>query len=102
MRPAEGERNGLAGCGSGDRLIGSITITLHDAAITIEELEPMDCAAPGRVAVGDSRRIGPAPGPVVAGNGPEIPLLGAAAAGVEHRRHRLIDRNLAGGQDELA
>jgi hypothetical protein len=38
MCPAEGKRNRLAGCGSGDRLVGGITVALHDAAILIEEL----------------------------------------------------------------
>jgi hypothetical protein len=28
--------------------------------------------------------------------------IGAAAAGIEHRRHRLVDRDLGRGQDELA
>ena len=83
-------------------LVGRISVALHDAAIAIEQLERVDRAATGSVAVGDRRRIGPAPGPVVAGDGPEVSLLGAAAAGIEHRRHRLVDRDLAGGQNELA
>ncbi len=62
----------------------------------------MDRAASRSVGVGDSRRIGPAPGPVVTGDGPEVSFLGAAAARIEHRRHGLIDRDLARGQDELA
>ena len=62
----------------------------------------MNGATPRRIAVGNGRRIGSAPRPVVAGNRPEIPLLGAAAARVEHRRHRLVNCYLAGGQDELA
>jgi hypothetical protein len=28
--------------------------------------------------------------------------IGAAAAGIEHRRHRLVDRYLGRGQDEFA
>ena len=62
----------------------------------------MHRAAAGRVAVGDGRRIGPAPRPVVAGDRPEVSLLGAAAARIEHRRHRLVDRDLARGQNEFA
>ena len=38
MCPAEGKRNRLAGCGGGDRLVGGVTVALHDAAILIEEL----------------------------------------------------------------
>src|ERR1700740_2056530 len=98
MRPAEGERNGLAG-GGGNLLVGGIAVALHDAAIALEQLEPVDRAAPGRVAKGDSRRIGPAPGPVVAGDCPEVTT---AATGIEHGCDRLIDRDLGGGQDELA
>ena len=75
---------------------------MHDAAIVLEQLERVDRAATGSVAVGDRRRIGPAPWPVVAGDRPEVSFLGAAAAGIEHRRHGLVDRDLARGQDELA
>jgi len=32
---------------------------------------------------------------VVAGDRPEVSLLGAAAAGIEHRRYRLVDCDLA-------
>jgi len=68
---------------------------LHDTAITIEQLERMNRTATRRVAVGDGRRIGPAPWPVVAGDRPEVSLLGAATAGIEYRRYRLVDRDLA-------
>jgi hypothetical protein len=43
------------------------------------------------VVVGDGRRITPAPGPVVTGNGPEVSFLGASEAGIEHRNHGLVD-----------
>ena len=43
------------------------------------------------VVVGDGRRITPAPGPVVTGNGPEVSFLGASEAGIEHRNHGLVN-----------
>ena len=61
----------------------------------------MDRPATGRIGVGDGRRVSPAPGPVVAGDRPEIAVLDPAAAGIEHRRPGLVDRNLAGCQDEF-
>ena len=102
MRPAEGERDRLLAGSAGNRLIGGISVALHDAAIGPEELKRMDRSATGSVAVGDRRRVGSAPGPVVAGDGPEVSLLDAAAAGIEHRRHRLVDRDPARGQNDLA
>jgi hypothetical protein len=102
VRPTERERDRLVACGAGNGLVGGVAVALHDAAIAIEQLEGVGGAATGSVAVGDGRRVGPAPRPVVAGNDPEVSLLGAAAAGIEHRRHRLIDRDLVRGQNELA
>src|SRR5262245_56087629 len=99
MRPAEGKRDGLARRGS-NLLVGGITVALHDAAIALEQLEPVDRTAAGSVAIGDGRRVSSTPRPVVPGNGPEVSLLGAAASGVEHRRYRLIDRDFARGQNE--
>jgi hypothetical protein len=56
----------------------------------IEQLQSVDGAATRSVAVGDGRRITPAPGPVVTGNGAEVSFLGAGAAGIEHRHHGLV------------
>ena len=102
MRPAEGERDGLARRLGGELLVGGVAVALHDAAIAVEQLQRMHRAAAGRVGVGDGRRIGPAPGPVVAGDRPEVAVLGPAAAGIEHRRLRLVDRDLAGAEDQFA
>src|SRR3954468_1731906 len=101
MRPTEGQRDGPARRGS-NLLVGGIAIALHDAAIALKQLEPVDRAAAGSVAKCDGRRVGPTPGPIVASDGPEVSLLGAAAAGIEHRRDRLINRDLGRRQDELA
>jgi hypothetical protein len=59
-------------------------------------------AATGSVGIGDRRRIGPAPGPIVARDRPEEALLDAAASRIEHRRRGLVDRDLAGGENDLA
>ena len=100
--PAESERDRLAACCVGNALVGGISVALHDAAIVLEQLQGVNRAATGGVAVGDGRRIRPAPGPVVTSDGPEVSFLSATAAGIEHRRHGLIDRDLARGEDELA
>ena len=86
----------------GNGLVGRIAVALHDAAIVVEQLQRVDRAATRRIGVGDGRRVRPAPGPVVAGDRPEVAFLGAAAAGIEHRRRGLVDRDLARGQNELA
>lgn len=101
MSPAEGERDRRVRPGVGDGLVDDIAVALHDAAITVEQLEGVDGAATGRVSVGHRRRVGPAPRPIVARDRPEEALLGAAAAGVEHRRCCLVDRDLARGQNDL-
>jgi hypothetical protein len=102
MGPAESERDRLVRRGVGDGLVSRISIALHDAAIAIEQLDRVHCAATGSVGVGDRRRVGSAPRPIVARDGPEEAFLGAAAAGVEYRRRGLVDRDFAGGQNELA
>src|SRR5437660_909473 len=79
----------------GNSLVGGIAIALHHAAVMLKQFQSVNGAATGSIAVGHRRRVSPAPRPVVAGDGPEVSLLGAPATGIEHRRHRLIDRDLA-------
>ena len=62
----------------------------------------MDRPAAGRIGEGDGRRVRAAPWPIVAGDRPEVALLDAASARIEHRGLRLIDSDLGGGQDEFA
>ena len=102
MGPAEGERDRLLARSFGDGLVGRVPVALHDAAIAVEQSEGVHGAATGSVGVGDGRRIGSAPRPVVARHGPEVALLGAAASGIEHRRRGLVDRDLAGTKNDLA
>ena len=59
---------------------------LQDAAEAVEELFSIFAAAPRRVEVHDARRIGPAPGAVVAGPRPQPTGFRPAAARIEHRR----------------
>src|SRR5262245_64892918 len=100
MRPAESKGDGLARRGS-NLLVGGITVALHDAAIALEQLEPVDRTAGGSVAIGDGRRVSSTPRPVVPGNGPEVSPLGEDADGVEHRRYRLNERGLTRGQNVI-
>lgn len=102
MTPTESERDRLAAWFVGNGLISRVSIALDDTVIILEQLQGVDRAAAGSVAVGDGGWIGPAPGPVITGDRPEVSLLGAAAAGIEHRGHRLVHRDLARGQDEFA
>jgi hypothetical protein len=60
MRPAKGECNRLTASCIGDVLVGYISIASHDAAIMFEQLERVDRAPTGSVAVGDGGRIAPA------------------------------------------
>src|SRR5262249_16594546 len=72
-------------------LVRGIAVALHDAAIVCEQLLEMLAASPRRVGIGDSRRVGSAPGPVITRDRPEVAGLGLAAPGIEHRHRRLID-----------
>src|SRR5262245_65579551 len=75
MGPAEGERDGLARRSVGDALVRRIAIALHDTAVAIKQLEGLHCAAPRSVGVGDCRRVGSAPRPVIPGMAQRNPFL---------------------------
>ena len=79
-----------------------VAVALDDAPIIVEQLQAMDRSAAGRLGVGDRRRVRSAPRPIVAGDRPEIAALDPTAARIEHRRLRLVDRDLGRGQDEFA
>ena len=95
MRPAEGDCDPVRR----QLLVRRIAIALDDATIAREQLLQMFAATARRVGVDDSRRVGSAPGPVVARHRPEVARLGLAASGIEHRHRRLIDGELGGGQE---
>ena len=48
MNPTKGERDRIAGpCVIGNGLVGRVAVALHDAAIALKQLQPVDRAAPG-------------------------------------------------------
>ena len=72
-----------------------IAVDLQDAAESFEVSGRTLGLAIGAVEVDGRRRIGPAPGPVVARVDPQPAGLGAAAAGIEHRDRRVVGEDLA-------
>src|SRR5580704_10115630 len=80
-------------------LVRGIAVALHDAAIVREQLLEMLAASARRVGIDDGRRIGSAPGPVIARNCPEVASLRLTAPGIEHRHWRLINGEFGGGQE---
>jgi hypothetical protein len=57
--------------------------------------------AVGRRDADDPRRIGTAPGPIVANVGPQLPGLGPAAPRIQHRGGRLVGEELTVGLHAL-
>ena len=98
MRPTEGEHDPVLI----ELLVGSVAVALHDAVIIGKQSGRVYRAAPRRIGVDDARRIGAAPGPVVAGHRPEVARLGPPASGIEHRYRCLIDGELGRGQQDRA
>src|SRR3974377_2607983 len=62
----------------------------------------MNRAAAWGIGISGGGRIIPAPRPVVAGNRPEVSLLGLPASRIEHRCRSLVHRNLARAEDQFA
>ena len=91
MGPAEGELN-LATLG--ERAIAAIAIDLQDALEASQMRDRPLGLAIGRIDVGHAWRIGATPGAIVAGVGPELASLGAAAPRIEHRRRGLVGEQL--------
>ena len=73
VAPAERQRD--AGLGRGQRLVGGIAVALQDALVVHQQRLRMFGAAAWGVVEHHRRRIGAAPGPVVAGDGPGVALL---------------------------
>jgi hypothetical protein len=99
MCPTERQRHRAAGAlGIGEAAVGGIPVGLQDAGIALEQRRRVLAAAPRCVAVDHRRRRPTLPRPVVAREHPEVALLGTAAAGIEHRRRRLVDEKLGRAQ----
>ena len=82
--------------GARQTMIASVAVDLKDAVESFENPLGVLAAASRRVMIDHDRRIGAAMAAVVAQNGPQIAGLRPAAAGIEHRRPRLVHEQAAG------
>ena len=78
MRPAKGERHVAL---ARQRPISGVTVDLEDALEAGEMSDRLRRCAIGRVDIGDRRRVGSAPGPIIPRIGPELAGLGPPAPG---------------------
>src|SRR5262249_58738707 len=83
----------------GQPLESGVTVNLQNAAESFEMRGWPLRLAVGAVKIDGGRRIGPAPGPVVARIDPQSAHLGAAAAGIEHWDRRIVGKDLARPED---
>lgn len=92
--PAKGER-----CAAliGEDPIATIAVDLQDSGKTCEMSDRSLRFSVRRIDIGDARRIAALPGPVIARISPELPGLGLASAGIEHRRRGLVGKELRRG-----
>ena len=91
VRPAESQRNRVA---LGQRR-EAVAIDPEASSEAGQMRGGTLVLAVGLVDIGDARRLGTAPGPVVAGIGPVALVgLGLASARIEHRRARLVGEEL--------
>ena len=82
-------------------LEAGITVDLNDAFELRQMRGGTFGPAIGAVEIDRRRRIGPVPGPVIAGIDPEPAGLGAASAGIEHRDRGVVGEQLLRGEDML-
>ena len=78
----------------GERAIAGIAVDLENALEAGEVGDRLRRLAVGRIDIGDCRRVRSAPGPVVSRIGPKLAGLGAPAPRIEHRRRRLVGKQL--------
>ena len=93
MRPAEGQAHGIA---LGHRLVSGVAVDLQDSNEVPQMPQRLLGLAVGRVEIGDAGRIDAAPGAIIARIGEQLARLGAATPGIEHRRGRLVGKELVG------
>jgi hypothetical protein len=102
VQPAESERHRASITPRISQLfVDRIAVALHDAGIACQQSKRVLAAAAGRIGIGDARRVGPTPRPVVPRDRPEVAGLGPAPAGIEHGSPRLIDRDLGRAEQDL-
>ena len=87
MRPAERQPDVAA---VGEFAVTGIAIDLQNSLEAFKMGDGPFGFAIGCVDIGNPRWIGSSPWPIIGGVGPELAGLGAAAAGIEHRRRRFI------------
>jgi hypothetical protein len=78
----------------GERAVAGVAVDLEDAGEAGKMRDRLRRLSIGRIDIGDRRRVGSAPRPVVPRIGPELAGLGAASAWVEHRGRRLVGEQL--------
>jgi hypothetical protein len=82
QRPAIGELHRAAiATGIGERIVGGVAADLPDAGEARELLNRMLGAPVRRMEIGDSGRVGPSPGAIIAGARPEIAGRGLGKPG---------------------
>jgi hypothetical protein len=103
MGPTERKRGRPAGAlRIGEAAIGSIAVGLQHAGIALQQRHGVVATAPRRVAVHHRRRRPAAPGPIVAGQHPEVTLLGTPSTWIKYRGRRLVDEQLGRAQHLVA
>ena len=91
VAPAEGELHRVL---PRQHLVAAIAIDLENAAIAGKTGDRPLGLAIGRIAVDHPGRIAPSPWTIVPHIGEELSGLGLAASGIEHRRGRLVGKEL--------
>lgn len=87
MRPAEGERSGqgvrtrLSGYGR----VSLITVAVDDAAIALKQPQAMNGPKARCIGVNHARWVRSGPGPVIAGQRPEVADFNAATSRIQYR-----------------
>lgn len=91
MRPAEGERHGVP---CDQRLVAAVAVDLQCSGEPGQVGDRSLGLSIGGIDEGDLRRVGAAPGAVIARIGPELAGLGPSATGIEYPHRGLVDEQL--------
>src|SRR5215469_18340184 len=103
MAPAERQRHSRGVFASRQRqlLVGLISVTLQNAAVTTQQSLGMMMSAARCIGVDHGGRIAATPAAIIARNGPEVALLGATAPWIEHRHYGFVGEDTTGGEHDL-